>query len=84
MKYTAHKVFEGKVSVRNYVVERAIEKKEPLEIFVNKRRMVIPPEQLPFCEKTGKVFPARFGSEGSYELWDYPWKPDKTLFEQFV
>jgi len=80
MKYTAKKVFEGKVSVRSYVVERAIEKKEPLEIFVNKKRMVVRPEQLPFCEKTGKVYPARYGGGGSYELWDYPWEPEPTLF----
>jgi hypothetical protein len=75
MKTKVSKIYHGNVSVRDYVVQKAIDKGEPLVIEHKSERMTVPVEKLgqgikQFLHLTSKVD----GKE--YDLIDYEWKPD--------
>ena len=68
------KTFRGCISVRDYIVNKAIKEGAGLVVEYNGEKMTIPHEQLPLGKKSRKTFISQI--EGKYKLVDYRWKPD--------
>ena len=83
MKYLVKKVWNGHVSVRDYIVKRCRQDREDLIIDYNGEEMVIPykallnPRQL-----NPKKIRSKF--KGEYTLYDFVWAPeDKSQLDIF-
>ena len=69
--YKAKKLFRGCVSVRDYIVEKCINKKEPLLIKFNDEQMRVPLEILERKFKFHECsFQSQFGNT-TYKLYDF-------------
>jgi hypothetical protein len=81
MNYKAKKIYAGNVSVRDYIVKDAIKKGETLVVQVDGKHMTLHGDRVKDYKATGMVFPVKYGSRERYELYDYVWMPDASLFE---
>ena len=73
------KTWKGCVSVRDYIVKKAIKEGAGLIVEYNGEKMTISHEQLPLGKKSRKTFISQI--DGKYKLIDYKWRPDcKLLF----
>ena len=74
MKIRVKKLFNNKVSIRNYIVNGAMQNNVSLVIEYNNQTMVLTPVEL----RTGTIgsdwIPSKWGSQ-RYRLVDYPWNP---------
>jgi len=72
----AKKLFNGKVSVRDYTVQKAIDE-GGLEIRFANERMTLNPLQLMVRGRSdGKEYRSKWNDQ-TYLLIDYKWKPDQ-------
>jgi hypothetical protein len=75
-------------SIRDFIVQRAIEKNRPLEVYLEgtEERMIIPVEQLKKGKVSKEVFVSKINSNQTYKLIDFEWKPVKqpNLFDPKV
>jgi hypothetical protein len=75
-------------SIRDFIVQRAIEKNRPLEVYLEGtgERMVIPVEKLKKGKVSKEVFISKINSNQTYKLIDFEWKPIKqpNLFDPKV
>lgn len=80
--YRAHKLFNNKVSVRDYIVQEAL-RKGGLTIGLNGEKMTLNKMQLiNDGVKDPHIYRKKWGN-GGYSLIDYEWKEDKSLFPLF-
>ena len=76
-KIRLKKLFLGHASIRDYIVEKAIEKKQGITVEYEGMKMVIPLEQLKHrFQFHQQKFQSHF-SEKKYELIDFRFKEDK-------
>jgi len=76
-KVKIKKLFLGHVSIRDYIVEKAIEKEQGITVEHEGMNMVIPLEQLKHrFQFHQQQFCSKF-SEKKYELIDFKWKPNE-------
>lgn len=77
MVYEAQKIYNGHVSVRDYLVKKCIKKKENLVIKIGGQSMTIKWDKLsdPFQFHKTK-FKSQYKKGSSYELYDFEFKPD--------
>ena len=82
MKRVVQKVYNGKISIRDYEMKNCIDRGEDLEIVFKDYTMTIPKDKV--CEgiHTKNFQPARWGMNPTYELIDYPWRPDIKAKEE--
>ena len=79
MKVDIKKLYKGHVSVRDYLVKRCIENKQPLEIIHGVDRMILSPEELEHdIVNVSRIFPSKLEGGRSYRLVKYIWNPVKT------
>ena len=78
MKIKVKKLFNGHVSVRDYLVAKCIEKKEDLVIEYNTRLMTVPHAILRLAKSRfhGISFASQFKYDVSYKLLDFPFVSD--------
>jgi hypothetical protein len=78
--YTTKKLYKGYVSIRSYIVEKAIRMNQPILIqYANKKNMLLTPKDLK--EKgtyTAGPFKSKYGNL-EYFLVDYLWRPRKDF-----
>lgn len=76
MTYRAEKKYNGHVSVRSYIIEEAVKRKENLTIEHDGGAMTIPLTMLkdPFQMHT-KEMQSQF-SDATYTLFDFRWRPE--------
>lgn len=78
MIYRARKIFNGYVSVRDYIVKKCREMNEDLIIYFGNEKMVLSPDELDCAiQLNPKTIQSKFG--GSYKLYDFKWSPDKKI-----
>ncbi len=83
MKTKVNKIYHGKVSVRDYIVKKAMDKKEPLTIEHKGEKMTVAISQLGYGVKNFLHLKSKVdGSE--YDLVDYPWKPDQHQSQTLI
>lgn len=75
MRVKVNKLWYGCVSVRDYIVKKALEKGEDLEIEHDGQVMTVPNNMLLFGRKNHQTNVSQF-KEQVYDLMDYRWKPD--------
>jgi len=74
--FKAQKLYNGYVSIRDYLVHTCIANQEDLAVFFDGRRMILKPSDLMLKRKQfnkAKIF-SQF--HGTYTLYDYKWEPD--------
>lgn len=71
------KIFAGRVSLRDYLVNRAILQGESVRIEFEDTYMILTPEELKNGINTKQTFISRF-TNTAYTLIDYPFKPVKV------
>ena len=76
MRVEAKKVYRGLVSVRDYIVTRAIKNHEDLVVFNEQGEMVIPYEQLHTGKEITRNLRSMYNNK-SYNLIDFRWHPIK-------
>lgn len=65
------------ISVRDYIVKKALEEKETLIIEHDGKKMTIPPYKLTsYIQTCNKKMKSKFNKD--YELYDYVWNPDNS------
>ncbi len=75
-KVKVKKLYMGHVSIRDYIVEKSLEKQQGIIINFNDRKMTIPLERLKVTFQIHKQkFQSKF-SEKKYELLDFEFIPD--------
>lgn len=77
-KVKVKKIFLGLISIRDYIIEKAIGKKEGIIVKYQNQEMIIPYERL----KNGtqfhsRKFQSKFGNK-TYELIDFKFVPNET------
>jgi len=79
MKIKVSKNYKGLVSVRNYICQKAIGKREKLEIEHDGQTMTIPYEDIEasIISKSAPM-PSKFDVGKTYQLVDFLWMPDKN------
>lgn len=76
MKVKIKKQWYGHVSVRDYVVKKAIDSGEPLTIIHNKQEMFIKNKDIePLLKNCDRNIHKSKFNNSTYELIDIPWKP---------
>ena len=83
-KVKIEKLFIGHVSIRNYIVEKCLQKKQGIVVKFKGKSMTIPYEQLKnYKQLTKDSFQSKF-KDTTYKLYDFPFIPDelnqKTLW----
>jgi len=87
MKYRTYKVkklFNGCVSVRNYVIYQCIREHRDLQIKFGKEYMIVPHEKL--SKDLFQIHKSKFRSKydgQTYELFDFLWQPNNNQGELF-
>ena len=77
MKVKVKKLFLGHVSIRDYIVEKAIKKEQGIVVSYKDLKMTIPLEQLKIrFQFHHQKFDSRFNNK-KYELIDFRFKEDK-------
>jgi len=76
MEVTVKKTFRGDVSVRDYLVEIALTKREDLIVLFEEDKMTIPFKDLRKGYLDPKLHYSQF-DDTTYSLVDYPWIPDR-------
>ncbi len=71
MKVRVKKIWHDCVSVRDYIVQKAIDKKERLEILYAKERMIVDPKE---GIMTSGKFTSKYDGR-KYALIDFKWDP---------
>lgn len=72
-KYPVKKLWNGRVSLRDYIVEKHIRNKEPIKVIYNMDEMVLSVREL---EKRDSMTTVKSKFDGkSYKLYDYIWRP---------
>ena len=73
IKYPVKKMFRGYVSIRDYVVSKAIRSGQSIEVNYEGEKMILKRENLTNPEMfTKRAFRSQYG-KGSYELYDFKW-----------
>ena len=76
-KVKIKKLFLGHISIRDYIVEKAIKKEQGITVSYEGMKMVISLEQLKHrFQFHQQRFCSKF-SEKKYELIDFKWKPNE-------
>mgnify|MGYP001558579912 CR=1 FL=1 len=77
VKYTAKKTWNGFVSVRDFIVNKALKNKASLLIQLGEEQMLIEASKLKELSKNSmrQTFTSKFDGK-KYELIDFPWHPD--------
>ena len=76
MKVEIKKLYKGHVDVRDYMVKRCIENKQPLEITHGVDKMILSPEELEHdLISVSKIFHSKLEGGRSYRLVKYMWNP---------
>lgn len=79
MKVEVKKLYKDRVDVRDYMVKRCIENKQPLEIIHGVDKMVLSPEELEHdLMSVSKIFESKLEGGRSYRLVSYMWNPIKS------
>jgi hypothetical protein len=72
-EYPVKKLWNGRVSLRDYIVEKHIRNKEPIKVVYNMDEMVLSVREL---EKRDSMTTVKSKFNGkSYSLYDYVWRP---------
>ena len=74
--FEVKKVWNGRISIRDYIVEGQIKKKEPVRVVYKKDQMILSPEQLAKRDYITECISKYNGKK--YKLYDYVWKPMDT------
>ena len=72
-KYPVKKLWNGRVSLRDYIVEKHIRNKEPIKVIYNMDEMVLSVRELENRDSMTTV-KSKFDGK-SYKLYDYVWRP---------
>ena len=75
-KVKVKKTYEGCVSVRDYIVQEAINNKQFLTICYNGQEMVLSPDQLKSKGKKADVVAHSAWGRKAYGLIDFKWQPN--------
>ena len=67
------KSWNGRISLRDYIVETQIRKKEPVRVLYKSDQMILSPEQLEKRDYMTECISRYTGKK--YKLYDYVWKP---------
>jgi len=80
MRIRVKKLFNNCVSIRDYLVKQAIEKKENIVVCFKDKRMILTPERLKQGKKNNLKLQSKWGGK-TYDLIDFEWRPnDLQLF----
>ena len=80
-KITVKKTYEGCISIRDYVVQKAITKKEHILVCLEGKQMTLSPDELKKGKQTDVVAHSAWDRK-TYSLIDYKWQPNvPSLFE---
>jgi nucleosome binding factor SPN SPT16 subunit len=83
MRVTVKKTFNGMVSVRDYLVEKCIARREDLVVEYKKAKMTVPLERLMTkFQIHSRKFASKFNDE-SYTLYDFKFIPDGEMGQLF-
>jgi len=75
VKYSCKKLFRGYISIRDYIVTKAIRSGQSIEVEHEGVKMILGRGDLTNPEVfTKRRFKSQYGS-GSYELYDFKWDP---------
>ena len=69
--FEVKKVWNGRVSLREDIVERQIKKKEPMRVLYKSDQMILSPEQLEKRDYITECISRYNGKK--YKLYDYVW-----------
>lgn len=70
------KLWNGKASVRDYIVKKCLESMEPLVVFYQGKKMTITPDRLVnYTTWNKRTFNSKFGKK-SYSLFDFTFVED--------
>ena len=75
MNYKAKKLWKGSVSVRDYIVEKAISRNKPLTVEYNNDKMTIEVGRLKEGKLNRGILTSKYGHQ-SYRLIDFKWEPN--------
>ena len=75
IEYKAKKLFNNHVSIRDYIVKKAIRNKETIRVTHERKEMIISMEHLKRAISTfhAKEFKSAFGDK-TYKLYDFVWR----------
>lgn len=76
MKITVKKLWHDCISIRDYVVNKAINDREAIEVYYDNKKMTLYPHDLRLQGKLTNVKSRSKFSGQEYSLIDFPWKPD--------
>jgi len=79
MEYKAKKIYKGHISIRDYVVKKAINKKEDLVIYFkdDTMTMTLPKLKHAISHFHSREFKSKYNNGQKYKLYDFPWLSDK-------
>lgn len=80
MTVNIDKIFNGFVSVRDYLVKKCVALRQDLVIIHDGKKMTVPFETIenPMRFQIHKTkFKSKFENKPSYELYDFTWRPDE-------
>tara|TARA_B100000214_G_C23828852_1_gene563223 strand:+ start:308 stop:577 length:270 start_codon:yes stop_codon:yes gene_type:complete len=77
IKVKVDKIWQGKVSVRDYTYKKALRKKDSLGIIHGKEFMIIPYHNLKKAKQYTNITFNSMYSDKKYRLVDFVWKPYK-------
>ena len=78
IEYKAKKLFRGHVSIRDYIVRKAIRNNETIRVTYERKKMSISIEHLKRAISTfhAKEFKSAFGDK-IYKLYDFVWREEE-------
>jgi hypothetical protein len=81
---TVRKIYNGMVSIRDYLVERCLKENTPLKIVYRGQCMILSPDDLrdKGFKTTGIKFNSKFYRYKRFGLIDYWWKPQNGRAEK--
>lgn len=76
--YTAKKIFNGHVSIRDYIVKKAIRENNAIQVYFEGEFMVLELHRLKHAVSTfhAKEFVSAFNKNKKYKLYDFVWRPN--------
>jgi|TARA_R100000388_G_scaffold94418_1_gene81561 hypothetical protein len=71
--FRVKKLWHGRISLRDYVVEKQIKNNEPIKVLLNDEEMILSVREL---EKRDSITKVQSKYNGlTYKLYDYVWSP---------
>lgn len=83
---TVEKIYNGHISLRDYIVDNAIKNNDSILVKCNGEEKLLTPKEL--LENkivlTDKILHSKFKHSNTYKLYDYEWTPKKQIINNSV